>query len=590
MNPNVTITAINTAGGIACSRTSGALPFFVQVSASAITASGTSLPYEDLEFLWDFGDPSGSETFSRPIDNAGVRYQSTQVNANSAQTGPEAAYVYRTAGTKTITLTIRGRNGSSVTTAQTTQNVTASAFSTSPGGEWYFDSAAAGGGDGSIGSPFNNLSTANTKLGTANTKINIKRGSVFTGSTGLVIAKSSARINAYDSGANPQINITSGSNSGISLNNNLESIDDVVVSDIDFSASGSASASNVIDISATFDSTFILSNVYLDRVSASSSVGVLNLMQYQIGINVDGQSINAGVWGGTYFNTVAAGVTVGSVAQKWGFVIGATIYGDGTNATLDHHIYPLIQQHGLFRYITFRAGASRNYCINTDFERFGGGLETAQWFCVSDNDLTGVARAVDAGNVDNDPAKVQFTNFVVQNNAIHSLTGNGVMLFGNATTMTFRDNLIWDCTNDDFFRPTAGLATLFVGRIYRNKIYRPAGGNTGVDTGIWNYNSATFTQLQTITDNIIHDVRTTVNAAQLSFSAQAGATINRNQYYTPNDSTQFYDGVTNKSFAQWQGAGFDLLGNTDNPQWTNPSAGDFSPPTASVRGVFISEF
>lgn len=587
-NPNVTITAINVSGGIVCSRTSGQTPCFVHVSASAITATGTSIPYEDLEFSWNFGDQNGTEIFQQPVDGTGLRFNSISVNANTSQTGPEAAYVYRSSGTFTVTLQILGKNGGSFTNTSVQQNISVSDFSAS-GGDWYFDSAAPGGGDGSIGLPFNSVPTMNTKLGTANTRINIKRGSVFTGSTGLVIGKSNTRINDYGTGGAPQINIISGSSPGVSLDNNLASIDDVVISDIDFSASGSASASNLIDISATFDGTFVLSNIYLDNCNAVSSIGVLNLMQYQPGINVDGQSINAGVWGGVYVNTVATGVTIGTVAQKWGFVVGATVYGDGTNATLDHHIYPNIQEHGLFRYIEFGLGTNRNYCINTNFDRFGASLETAQYFCLSDNDFTGLPRAFDASNGNNDPSQVQFTNFVAQRNVIHNLTGNGVVLFNCAITMTFRDNLVWGCTNDDFFRPGSGLASLFVGRLYRNMIYRPVGGSIGTDTAIWNYNTATFTQLQTITDNVIQDIRGTANVAQLSFVAQSGAAINRNQYYVPNDSTFMYDGLTEKSFAQWQAAGFDASGIVANPGWLMPTEGDFRSVT-SGSDLFIPVF
>ena len=100
-NPTVTITAINTTGGIVTSRdadvTSALTPYFVQASASAITATGTSAPYEDLEYGWDFGDPSGVETFTRPTDGV-------TVNANTGQIWTEASYVYRSAGTYIITL------------------------------------------------------------------------------------------------------------------------------------------------------------------------------------------------------------------------------------------------------------------------------------------------------------------------------------------------------------------------------------------------------------------------------------------------------------------------------------------------------
>src|SRR5262245_12733905 len=79
-NPNVTITAIDASGGIVASRTSGQTPCFIQVSASAITATGTSVPYEDLEYSWNFGDSAGTELIVNPTNN-------NIVNAN-AQSGP----------------------------------------------------------------------------------------------------------------------------------------------------------------------------------------------------------------------------------------------------------------------------------------------------------------------------------------------------------------------------------------------------------------------------------------------------------------------------------------------------------------------
>src|ERR1017187_4811943 len=77
-NPNVTITTIDVSGGIACSRTSGKTPCFIQVSASNITADTTPAPYEDLSYSWNFGDPPGTETFTNPVTGA-------TVNANTDQ-------------------------------------------------------------------------------------------------------------------------------------------------------------------------------------------------------------------------------------------------------------------------------------------------------------------------------------------------------------------------------------------------------------------------------------------------------------------------------------------------------------------------
>ena len=113
-NPNIKVSAIDVTGGIIATRT-GTLnaPAFIQVSASAITCTGdvidldgiaipgaTINSYEDLEYSWDFGDSESNESFIDPVTG-------NSVNSAIDQTGPEAAHVYRSAGSYTITLTIR---------------------------------------------------------------------------------------------------------------------------------------------------------------------------------------------------------------------------------------------------------------------------------------------------------------------------------------------------------------------------------------------------------------------------------------------------------------------------------------------------
>ena len=92
INPKIIIT-----------RTSGTEPFVVQVSAAGTTTNAGDA-YTDLEYSWDFGDLEGTEVFQHPVSGE-------PENANVDQKGPEAAYVYRHAGTYTITLTVRGRDG-----------------------------------------------------------------------------------------------------------------------------------------------------------------------------------------------------------------------------------------------------------------------------------------------------------------------------------------------------------------------------------------------------------------------------------------------------------------------------------------------
>ena len=108
---------------IVCSRTpSGVASFTLMVSACETTANAGAA-YRDLHFEWDFGDTGGTTTF---ID----RWNGKTVNLNDSQTGPEAAYCYKTAGTYTITLTAKGRatEGGEIISASTTSILTLGMF------------------------------------------------------------------------------------------------------------------------------------------------------------------------------------------------------------------------------------------------------------------------------------------------------------------------------------------------------------------------------------------------------------------------------------------------------------------------------
>lgn len=102
---------------IRITRIEGTDPMMVSVGADETAWVGPAKghPFTHLEFTWNFGDPAGTEVLDVPKSTPAAT-----VNANTGQQGPMAAYVYRTPGTKTITLTARGWNGSAMVVATTT--------------------------------------------------------------------------------------------------------------------------------------------------------------------------------------------------------------------------------------------------------------------------------------------------------------------------------------------------------------------------------------------------------------------------------------------------------------------------------------
>lgn len=597
-NPYVTITAIDVSGGIACSR-SGTIqtPAFVHVSASAVTATGTSKPYNDLEYTWDFGDPSGVEIFDDPFGIAR--------NMNTAQRGPEAAYVYRLAGTHIVTLTVRGKNGGSYVTATKTLDITVQAFNAS-GGTFYFDLSTTGAesGAGTQLSPYISSATLQTKLGVANTKLLLKRGSSFSRNARFEVNASPIRIDAYGSGANPILVIHDSVDAGtqkcvIILRNGSSGAqpkNDVVYSSIDFKRTGTTSE-NILFFSALNDHTAPGShtNIYVDNCNIISDGAGVNGMACQLDATVgSGATITGfGIWGGSCapgLNDTAQGTSFYGGAQNWTFILGWDVSGSGGDATRDHHIYPDVQNHALFRYINFGSGPTRNYCINSNWDddpnqsANGGGLTTARYWLISDCDMTGVLRAFDAGSRNNHVAETKFTGFVAQFNAIHELTGDGVILFSCCTEMTVRYNRCWLNDGGRFWAPQAGeLKTVLDGNVYGNYIYSTGGAASG---GIFDYQTSGWTKAQLIKENIVYDTQVTSKIWNAIFSDQVTAVsvIDANQYWFPNDanSKPFYNSGAEKTFAELQASTFEANGSVADPDWVNPSVGDFRQRSVSM--------
>jgi PKD domain len=394
-NPNVTITAIDTSGGIVASRVSGQMqtPAFIHVSASAIKATGTPWPYEDLEFSWNFGDPNGAEIFVNPVTAA-------KVNANDSQTGPEAVYVYRKAGTYTVTLTIRGQNGETFTRAVAKSQFIVKAFK-AIGGEYYFDQV--NGSDsynglhpthsatpsGNIDGPKKNLTFL---LPHSRMAIHLARGSHWKYSDGgnyirTITNTTELRLDAYGSGADPIIECDSGKNPPILVGNGAGGLSpgrpssDIVFSNVHCIVSGTCTSKLVglvFCVNGTPDGT--ITNVYADNCKFESKLlTTVDTVNFSPGGYWNGSS-RGGFWNCAIVNPIAGKPTrnrQGLAAQgwrEWLFVVGGFFEGAGSNPNHDHHIYPIVKDHSLYRWIKFARGPGRSYCLNIDWNNSHEGI------------------------------------------------------------------------------------------------------------------------------------------------------------------------------------------------------------------------
>lgn len=601
-NPNVPISSISTTGGIVTSRdgdTSFQTPFFIQASASAIAAIGTSAPYEDLSYSWDFGDPNGKELFVRPTDGLSV-------NANTDQRGPEAAYCYRTAGTYTITLTIAGKSGTNYISSTVTKRIIVTAFS--PTGSLYVDQV--NGNDGNLGSspnsPKKSIAAINAAIG-SNRAIYLARGSRWSGSSGIdfrAAAVNGCRISAYGSGANPIVEVTGGNTvlpliiaNGGSSSPTPQS--DIVISNVDLIQSGSANAGALM-VASGGNSSAKIRNIYFDNCNITMTIdtNTTPMAVANLGgpIEIDLTS-NFGFWKTSFTNPITTKTITMAIlgsSLNWFFVLGGAFSGAGTSATYDHHIYPDTRNHSLYAWINFAetgvGQGQRSFCINTNWDgpTWGSGVnQIAQYHCFSENMMANTLFAFDLGNRSNNTnaadSTVQFQYVVAQSNGMKNLNGTSTLLFGCGLSVTMRDNRIWQCLGSSWYGPVgsgqvASVAQLsnLITRIYRNRIYWPASAPAGALIG---FPESGWKQPQQITDNVIHDARTVGKFIRLIDSDPIGSSIiDRNTYYAPSvsgwptNATSWLDNTVGKSFGQWKSLSFDASGTQTNPGWKAPVA------------------
>lgn len=335
--------------------------------------------------------------------------------------------------------------------------------------------------------------------------------------------------------------------SGFTLDgNNTETINVLI------SGSGSGTVSN-----------FYLSNCTLQNCATSTTSSNCNYQDTRCG---DG----LGWWKCTMTRANAGqhGILAGGTNTSWFFVMGCTISGDGSNATLDHHIYPTFQYNGLFGWNNFGAAANRNYCINTNTALTGSAF--AEYVSVVENNLTGTLRACDFSQTSNDYSISRFRKVVVDGNAINGLDGDGQFLFYCCDSMTFRDNIAWGNTGGRMFAPDGQQTSLNL-KVYKNRVYTAQAETSSM------FELPDTLAAVLFRDNDIWDARSsaTTYAFDVDFDG-AAVSLSNNRVYTPSRSGNVLlnDGSAT-TFAAY--AAVDTLARSTTPDWTDATTGDLTP-------------
>lgn len=627
-NPNFFATSIDTSGGIYNSRKLGFsgtqtiyTPAFVHVSAKKMLASGafkdtagntlsqfTVRPWEDLEFRWDFGDPDSTEIFTRPTDGA-------TVNSN-IQAGPDAVHCYRTAGSKTVTLTVRARNsdGSGFVEAQVQDTFTVVAYSALGKSIRYVDFNNGNDAWNGQAPQFVSGTTGPKKTYAAirayavdNANVNgldlrLAQGSVFEGTNdatwqwaGLPFCTNwriSDYVGASGAGAKPKIRkvATSGnknalwnfvgrnnvcSNVVIEFDHNGQAVTDVIVA---------APAGTTHCWDHYYDNTdFIVINAI--AASLGSNPGVYGLAGAGGDITLDGEVCphegtvtNHGLWNCTSDFSGTGKCSSNQVFMgcgKFWFVYGG-IWGGGAMEADDfeHQFYCNVWRHSTYKWVGFRplgtVFSERGVAFNINWDVDIGDDLTCQYVLISETAFPGnAANTAHECSNGSGSGTVQFRNVVAEKNSYSGFTHVRIVSTLRTKSYTWRDNRAWDNTQLVFLAQQEDESGMYY--CYRNKIdIRAAGTGAGID-----YRLVSGVAFQH-TDNIIVSRRSTGKVFYgfgWTDMAIRNPLIDRNSYSPGTSGQQLFADEESvvKTFAQLQAVPYEINSTIGvAPGWPDP--------------------
>lgn len=443
------------------SRTSCVAPCAVFFDVSGTTSALTSLPFHELLFQWDFGDPiaggAGTCVDSNPQPReagqgsycTGVLTGSAKLDSKNFAEGPEAAHVFENAGTYTATVIVSqgdiNANGvlDSSEYKKATVTITVAAADTEWAGTKTICFSTSGTFTGCPSGAYQVVYTAQTdftSLLAANRRYLFRRGETFATSTPIRITQNGpGMIGAFGSGAKPVFSHSGGG--GFSLGNSSPgAMSDWRIVDIAGVGINGGSDNGAFSSAASY-----FSNLLLLRVDVS------NLIMFTSSGSTLG-STTSNVWDGLFIaDSTLRGVWSGSCpscGDNGIYLTGTRVAAIGNHIDMNktgEHALRSYAQRIVFSHNTIEDVARTGITMRSFSWAGGGGLPAYTYSgkaVLAQNRVFNVAASIGGGPT-NQSTDDRSRDLIFERNLLDK--GMGFVAVQYATA---RNNLLSSTTND----------------------------------------------------------------------------------------------------------------------------------------------